>query len=51
MRFNPESTKQAQETIFSRNLKRHNVSHVNCQKPWRVFLDFKLTFMGTLTKY
>lgn len=24
MSFNPESTKQAQETIFSRNLKRHH---------------------------
>ena len=54
MTFNPDRSKQAQEIIFSRKLKKvthpsflfnnNNASQVNSQKHLRVILDVKLTF-------
>ena len=54
MTFNPDRSKQAQEIIFSRKLKKarhppllfnnNNVSQVNSQKHLGVILDVKLTF-------
>ena len=54
MTFNPDCSKQAQEIIFSRKLKKathppllfnnNNVSQVNSQKHLVVILDLKLTF-------
>ena len=54
MTFNPDRSKQAQEIIFSRTLKKathssllfnnNNVSQVNSQKHLGVILDAKLTF-------
>ena len=54
MTFNPDRSKQAQEVIFSRKIKKathppllfnnNNVSQVNSQKHLGVILDVKLTF-------
>ena len=54
MTFNPDRSKQVQEIIFSRQLKKatnpsllfnkKNVSQVNSQKHLMVILDVKLTF-------
>ena len=53
MTFNPDRSKQAQEIVFSRKLKKathsllfnnNNVSQVNSQKHLVVILDVKLTF-------
>ena len=54
MTFNPDRSKQAQEIIFSRKLKKvthppllfnsNNVSQVNSQTHLGVILDIKLTF-------
>ena len=54
MTFNPDRSKQAQEIIFSRKIKKathppllfnnNNVSQVNSQKHFVVILDVKLTF-------
>ena len=53
MTFNPYRSKQAQDIIFSRKLKKaihppllfnNNVSHVNFQTHLVVILDVKLTF-------
>ena len=54
MTFNPDRSKQAQEVVFSRKLKKttdpplffnnNNVSQVNFQTHLGVILDVKLTF-------
>ena len=54
MTFNPDRSKQAQEIIFSRKLKKathhpllfnkNNVSQVKSQTHLRIILDVKLTF-------
>ena len=54
MSFNPDSSKQAQEVIFSRKIKKPNhpelifnnilVNQTSCQKRLGMFLDNKLNF-------
>ena len=58
MTFSPDRSKEAQEIIFTRKLKKatdpfllfnnNNVSQINSPKHLRVILDVKLTFEGHL---